>query len=95
MAALDGLQDFEPRTAACARQCRTARRLVERRVGFLELFCLTSGQPSARNPLADDDVRATVLFLLSPDSQTLPFRFGGRELRRLDIQGRLNHDPLA
>jgi hypothetical protein len=40
MRALYGLDDPEPKTAAYARQCLTARRLVERGVRFVELSCL-------------------------------------------------------
>jgi Protein of unknown function (DUF1501) len=36
-----GLSDPEPKTAAYARQCLTARRLVERGVRFIELSCLS------------------------------------------------------
>src|SRR6185295_12512240 len=37
---LYGLDDPEPKKAAYARQCLTARRLVERGVRFVELSCL-------------------------------------------------------
>ena len=50
--ALYGLDDPEPKTAAYARQCLTARRLVERGVRFVELSCLTYniGAGNAPNP---------------------------------------------
>jgi hypothetical protein len=38
-----GLDDPEPKKAAYARQCLTARRLVERGVRFVELSCLSYG----------------------------------------------------
>ena len=49
---LYGLDDPEPKTAAYARQCLTARRLVERGVRFVELSCLTYnlGAGNAPNP---------------------------------------------
>jgi hypothetical protein len=52
MGALYGLDDPEPKTAAYARQCLTARRLVERGVRFVELSCLTYniGAGNAPNP---------------------------------------------
>jgi hypothetical protein len=52
MRALYGLDDPEPKTAAYARQCLTARRLVERGVRFVELSCLTYniGAGNAPNP---------------------------------------------
>jgi hypothetical protein len=47
-----GLNDPEPKTAAYARQCLTARRLVERGVRFIELSCLSYniGGGNAPNP---------------------------------------------
>jgi len=52
MRALYGLDDPEPKTAAYARQCLTARRLVERGVRFIELSCLAYniGGGNAANP---------------------------------------------
>ena len=52
MRALYGLDDPEPKTAAYARQCLTARRLVERGVRFVELSCLayTIGGGNGANP---------------------------------------------
>src|SRR5882672_5019796 len=52
MTKLYGLDDPEPKTAAYARQCLTARRLVERGVRFVELSCLTYniGAGNAPNP---------------------------------------------
>lgn len=47
-----GLDDADPKTAAYARQCLTARRLVERGVRFVELSCLSYnlGGGNAANP---------------------------------------------
>jgi len=49
---LYGLDSPDPRTAAYARQCLLARRLVERGVRFIELSCLTCniGAGNAPNP---------------------------------------------
>jgi hypothetical protein len=49
---LFGLDDPEPKKAAYARQCLTARRLVERGVRFVELSCLAYnlGGGNAANP---------------------------------------------
>ncbi|HYG73726.1 MAG TPA: DUF1501 domain-containing protein [Planctomycetota bacterium] len=49
---LYGLDDPEPKKAAYARQCLTARRLVERGVRFVELTCLSYnlGGGNAANP---------------------------------------------
>lgn len=49
---LYGLDDPEPKKAAYARQCLTARRLVERGVRFVELSCLAYnlGGGNAANP---------------------------------------------
>jgi len=52
MRKLYGLDDAEPKKAAYARQCLTARRLVERGVRFVELTCLSYnlGGGNAANP---------------------------------------------
>ena len=49
---LYGMDDPDPKTAAYARQCLVARRLVERGVRFIELSCLTYniGAGNAPNP---------------------------------------------
>src|SRR3954471_11012619 len=47
---LYGLDDPEPKKAAYARQCLTARRLVERGVRFIELTCLSYNMGGGNGP---------------------------------------------
>jgi len=47
------------------------------------------------DPIHIHDIHATILHCLGIDHERLTFRFGGRDVRLTDVEGRILHDVLA
>jgi uncharacterized protein (DUF1501 family) len=53
------------------------------------------GMGVVADPIDIHDIHATILHCLGIDHERLTFRFGGRDVRLTDVEGRILHDVLA
>ena len=53
------------------------------------------GMGVVTDPIDIHDIHATILHCLGIDHERLTFRFGGRDVRLTDVEGRILHDVLA
>src|SRR5207244_2893066 len=94
-----------PTTADFARNCLTARRMLERGVRFVQVW---SGMGGTAYGESDEfsyqavkgkaycyDLHATILHLLGIDHEKLTFRHNGIDRRLTDVHGKVIREVLA
>src|SRR5205085_98365 len=81
-----------------ARQCLTARRLVERGVRFVQIYSGGTdaiGHKAAVNRVSINDLHATILHLMGMDHERLTYFANGRNFRLTDVAGEVLRSVIA